>query len=133
MSTPPETAPSPDAPGTLSGMWKGSSDQLSLTDVVDGTRTDLFADFDRDPLGRHDLELQLLVSGVRGSARIPRLVLARQEHGRWVVIEVTDRRGGAPLLVTPRVFDELRDAERFVFALRVQLLAALEQDSEVAP
>lgn len=133
MSMPPETASSPDAPGTLSGMWKGSSDQLSLTDVVDGTRTDLFADFDRDPLGRHDLELQLLVSGVRGSARIPRLVLARQEHGRWVVIEVADRRGGAPRLVTPRVFDELRDAERFVFAVRVQLLAALEQDGEVTP
>ena len=60
----------------LAAMWKGSSDAIELTDVVDGTRTDLFERFERDPLARHDLEVQALVSGVRGSARIPRLVLS---------------------------------------------------------
>jgi hypothetical protein len=52
----------------LAAMWKGSNDAIELTDVVDGTRTDLFE--------RFDLEVQALVSGVRGSARIPRLVLS---------------------------------------------------------
>lgn len=118
-------------PYALSGMWKGSSELLSLTDEVDATRTDLLADFDRDPLGRHDLELQLMVSGVRGSARIPRLVLARHGHGRWVVVEIAARRGGEPRIVSPRVFDDLRDAERYVFSLRLQLLGDLPQTQPV--
>lgn len=109
-------------------MWKGSNDRLELSDRPDYDRTDLFDGFDADPLGRHDLELQLLVSGVRGSARIPRLVLARVAPGRWRVIRIAAERGGAATLIGPRVFDDLRDAERFVFGLRLQLLAALDPD-----
>lgn len=115
---------------TLTGMWKGRSDALVLTDEVDATRTDLIADFERDPLGRHDIELQMMLSGVRGSSRIPRLVLAQIEHGRWVLTEIARRRGAEPRLVTPRVFDDLRDAERYVFSLRLQLLADLKADDK---
>ena len=117
------------ADGELTGMWKGRSDALVLTDEVDATRTDLLAQFERDPLGRHDVELQLLVSGVRGSSRIPRLVLSQLEHGRWLVTEIAGRRGAEPRIVTPRVFDDLRDAERYVFGLRLQLLADLKEDA----
>ena len=77
----------------LAAMWKGRSDAIELTDVVDGTRTDLFERFERDPLARHDLEVQALVSGVRGSARIPRLVLARVAGGGWLLTEIGARRG----------------------------------------
>ena len=109
----------------LAAMWKGSSDAIELTDVVDGTRTDLFERFERDPLARHDLEVQALVSGVRGSARIPRLVLSRVAGGGWLLTEIGSRRGDPPRIVSPRVFGDLRDAERFVFSLRLSLLAAL--------
>ena len=114
----------------LAAMWKGSSDAIELTDVVDGTRTDLFERFERDPLARHDLEVQALVSGVRGSARIPRLVLCRVAGGGWLLTEIGSRRGEPPRIVSPRVFDDLRDAERFVFSLRLSLLGALGSEQE---
>ena len=114
------------------GMWKGSSDVLELTDVVDGSRTDLFEMFERDPLARHDLELQVLVSGVRGSNRIPRLVVAQVARGRWTVFEIRRERGAEPRQVSPRVFDELRDAERFVFNLRLHWLAELDRNGAKA-
>lgn len=116
-------------------MWKGHSERLELTDRPDFTRTDLFGRFESDPLARHDLELQLLVSGVRGSARIPRLVLARSAQHHWVVTRIAARRGAPAELVTPRLFDDLRAAERYVFGLRLQLLAALDRnqgDTEVS-
>jgi hypothetical protein len=109
---------------------RGRSDAIELTDVVDGTRTDLFERFERDPLARHDLEVQALVSGVRGSARIPRLVLARVAGGGWLLTEVGARRGEPPRLVSPRVFGDLRDAERNAFSLRLALLAALGPERE---
>lgn len=106
----------------LAAMWKGSSGAIELTDVVDGTRTDLFDRFDRDPLARHDIELQALVSGVRGSARIPRLVLSRVAGGGWLLTEIGTSRGDPPRIVSPRVFTDLREAERFVFSLRLAML-----------
>lgn len=120
----------PEPADALTGMWKGSSDVLALSDRVDGTRADLLDEFDRDPLGRHDLELQLTVSGVRGSARIPRFALARIDHGRWQVVRTSGRRGGPLHAVSPRVFDDLRDAERYVFGLRLQLLSELDSPAE---
>ena len=113
----------------LAAMWKGSSDAIELTDVVDGTRTDLFERFERDPLARHDIEVQALISGVRGSARIPRLVLSRVGGGGWLLTEIGPRRGDPPRIISPRVFDDLRDAERFVFSLRLAMLSALDGDS----
>ena len=78
---------------------------------------------DKD-LGRHDIELQLMVSAIRGSGRIPRFVLGQVEFGRWIVLQVAETRGGEPTRISDDVFDDLRAAERFVFALRLQLLAA---------
>lgn len=116
-------------------MWKGSSDRLELDDRPDFTRTDLFHAFELHPLARHELELQLLVSGIRGSARIPRFVLARVGGGRWQIIRIAAERGGPASLVTPRIFDDLEEAERFVFELRLQLLGALDRESaaQLAP
>ena len=108
----------------LTVMWKGSNSELELSDSVDPSRTDLLDDFDRDPLGRHDIELQLMVSAIRGSSRIPRFVLGQVEFGRWIVLQVAETRGGEPTRISDDVFDDLRAAERFVFALRLQLLAA---------
>lgn len=114
----------------ITAMWKGTSDLLELTDHPDFTRSDLFSAFAADPLGRHDLELQMLVSGVRGSARIPRFVLSRLGEGngagRWVIARISAERGGDSTLVTERIFDDIRTAERFVFDLRLQLLSELD-------
>ena len=111
---------------TLEGMWKGESSSYPLTDRIDPARTDLFRDFENAPLSRHDLELQLLISGIRGSARLPRYVLVRESIGRWRIAAMSLKRGGAPKLVSPRVFDDQNDAERFVFNIRLQQLAALD-------
>lgn len=114
----------------LTAMWKGSSELLEMTDHPDFTRSDLFSAFEADPLGRHDLELQMLVSGVRGSSRIPRFVLSRVGEvdggGRWVVVRISAVRGGDAVLVSGRIFDDIPKAERFVFDLRLQLLSELD-------
>ena len=107
-------------------MWKGHSDALELSDIVDGTRTDLFDRFLAAPFARHDLELQLMVSSMRGSARIPRIVLAQAGERRWVVTQIAAERGARPELVTAREFDDLEDAERFVFDYRLRLLHEAE-------
>jgi hypothetical protein len=109
-------------------MWKGHSDALELSDTVDPTRTDLFDRFLAAPFARHDLELQLLISSVRGSARIPRIVLSQVSEHRWVVTQIAAERGARPELVTPREFDDLEDAERFVFEYRLRLLHRIEAD-----
>ncbi len=111
-------------------MWKGSSEQLELNDRPDFGRSDLFRVFEADPLARHDLELQLLVSGVRGSARIPRLVLVRVGPGQWQVTRIAAERGGTATRVSPQLFDDIRDAERYVFSLRLQLLGELDEVNE---
>ena len=116
---------------TLEGMWKGESSSFPLTDKIDPTRADLFREFENAPLHRHDLELQLLISGIRGSARLPRYVLVRQGFGRWCVAAMSNQRGGQPTLVSPRVFDNQDAAERFVFNLRLKELAALDSTEEI--
>ena len=115
-----------DAKAEQPEMWKVTSGRLEPSDTVDFDRTDLFADFVRDPLARHGVELQRLVSGLRGSGRLPRFVLARLAPARWQIIAVSPERGSAPTLVTPRIFDDLRAAEHYVFELRLQLLGALD-------
>lgn len=107
-------------------MWTAGSALLPLTDRIDATRTDLLERFDRDPLAIHNLELQVLVSGIRQSARLPRIVLSRVDHGRWLVTEIGAGRPGRPRILSPRVFDDQREAERFVFNHRLALLAALD-------
>lgn len=120
----------------MTAMWKGSSDLLELTDHPDFSRSDLFSAFDSDPLGRHDLELQMLVSGVRGSSRIPRFVLSRVGamhcSRRWVIVQISAARGGEATLVSERIFDDICKAERFVFDLRLQLLSELDLLADAA-
>lgn len=104
------------------GMWTGSRSHFPLSDRVDASRADLLNKFEDAPLARHDLELQLVVSSLRGSSRIPRYVLVRRATSEWQVVQISPHRGGAPALVSPRVFTRQDDAERFVLNLRIQAL-----------
>lgn len=120
----------PESPGTLFGSWTGRHQELPVSDEVDAGRADLFRAFAAAPRARHDLELQLLVSGVRGSRRIPRFVLVRVGTGRWRVARMPAERGAEPTLVGGRVFEDLDDAERYVMDLRLSLLADLPDTGE---
>jgi hypothetical protein len=94
-----------------------------VPDRIDPARTDLRDEFLADPLGRHDLDLQLVVGAMRSSRAIPRWILVVIRPGSaWQVAEA-GRRGEPPRLVTDRVFTDRAEAERFVFGLRWRALA----------
>jgi hypothetical protein len=93
-----------------------------IPDRIDPGRTDLREQFLADPLGRHDLDLQLVVGAMRSSRAIPRWILVVTQPGSaWMVAEA-GRRGEPPRLLADRVFTDRAEAERFVFELRWQAL-----------
>jgi hypothetical protein len=94
-----------------------------VPDRIDPARTGLREQFLADPLGRHDLDLQLVVGATRSSRAIPRWILVVTQPGQaWMVAEA-GRRGEPPRLLTDRVFTGRVEAERYVFDLRWRALA----------
>jgi hypothetical protein len=94
-----------------------------VPDRIDPGRTDLREQFLADPLGRHDLDLQLVVAATRSSLAILRWILVVTQPGQaWMVAEA-GRRGEPPRLLTDRVFTDQAEAERYVFGLRWRALA----------
>jgi hypothetical protein len=116
--------------GNSNWFWNRS---VPVNDSPDPTRVDLFERFFRNPRGRHDLEVQALVSGVRGSVRIPRFILARVDRQRWQVLKLPSHRGMAPEIVGGQMFSDRDDAERFVMNLRLSLLADIDQMATEQP
>lgn len=99
--------------------------EYQLPDRLDASRTDLRDEFMADPLGRHSLDLQLLLGLMRGSPLLPRWVLLVRRPGEsWVLAEARPR-GEPPKIVPGTVFTSLADAERHVFDLRWRALAEL--------
>lgn len=111
----------PEPNQSLFGAWGGRNKPLPVSDDIDLTRTDLVRIFEAAPRARHDLEVQLLASGVRGSRKVPRLVLVRIGEQQWRIARVAEVRGGEPELYD-REFDDKDDAERYVMNLRLSLL-----------
>jgi len=94
-----------------------------VPDRIDPARTDLREQFLADPLGRHDLDLQLVVAATRSSRAVPRWILVVTQPGRtWMVAEAGPR-GEPPRLLTDLVFTDRAEAERYVFGLRWRALA----------
>lgn len=106
--------------------------EYRLPDQLDPSRTELRDEFMADPLGRHSLDLQLLLGLMRGSPQLPRWVLLVSSPGEsWVLAEARPR--GEPPRIMPGVeFTSLADAERHVFDLRWQALADQAEASERA-
>lgn len=107
--------------------------EFDIPDRIDPARTDLRAEFMADPLGRHSLDLQLLLGLMRGSPRLPRWILLVSKPGEsWLLAEAAPR-GEPPRIVPGREFTSLADAERHVFDLRWQALTAAAAGDQGAP
>ena len=86
---------------------------------IDGGRADLFEEFMRRPFGRHTPDLQSLLNYMRGIPLVGKhFLLMTRSNTEWVLARFTE---GDPLGVErfPEVvFDDIEEAERYVFRLR---------------
>ncbi len=86
---------------------------------IDGGRSDLFEEFMRRPFGRHTPDLQSLLNYMRGSPIVGKhFLLMTRSNMEWMLARFTE---GDPLGVErlPEVvFDDIEEAERYVFRLR---------------
>ncbi len=86
---------------------------------VDGGRADLFEEFMRQPFGRHSPDLQSLLNYMRGIPLVGKhFLLMTRSNTEWMLARFTE---GDPLGVErlPEVvFDDIEEAERYVFRLR---------------
>ncbi|MCY4632728.1 MAG: hypothetical protein OXE75_17855, partial [bacterium] len=86
---------------------------------IDGGRADLFEEFMRRPFGRHSPDLQSLLNYMRGIPLVGKhFLLMTRSNTEWMLARFTE---GDPLGVErlPEVvFDDIEEAERYVFRLR---------------
>ena len=86
---------------------------------IDGGRADLFEEFMRRPFGRHTPDLQSLLNYMRGIPLVGKhFLLMTRSNTEWMLARFTE---GDPLGVErfPEVvFDNIEEAERYVFRLR---------------
>ena len=86
---------------------------------VHAGRTDLFEEFMRRPFGRHSPDLQSLLEYMRGAPIVGKhFLLMTRSNVEWMLARFTE---GDPLGVErlPEiVFDNITEAERYVFRLR---------------
>ena len=86
---------------------------------IDGGRADLFEEFMRQPFGRHSPDLQSLLNYMRGIPLVGKhFLLMTRSNTEWMLARFTE---GDPLGVErlPEVvFDDIEEAERYVFRLR---------------
>ena len=79
----------------------------------------LRTEFLRDPFVFHSRELQLLLGAMRSNNKMPRYVLLVIEPGkRWQLAVASPVRGVLPTILDGVRFDDLAEAERYVFDLR---------------
>ena len=86
---------------------------------IDGSRTDLFEEFMERPFGGHSADLQALLNYMRGIPLVGKhFLLMTRSNVEWMLARFTE---GDPLGVERLpdvVFDDILDAERYVFRLR---------------
>ena len=86
---------------------------------IDGGRADLFEEFMRQPFGRHSPDLQSLLNYMRGIPLVGKhFLLMTRSNTEWMLARFTE---GDPLGVErlPEVvFDDIEEAERYVFGVR---------------
>ena len=97
---------------------------------VHAGRTDLFEEFMRRPFGRHSPDLQSLLEYMRGAPIVGKhFLLMTRSNVEWMLARFTE---GDPLGVErlPEiVFDNITEAERYVFRLRWAALFGEEPSS----
>lgn len=101
---------------------------------IDGGRADLFEEFMGRPFGRHSPDLQSLLNYMRGSPIVGKhFLLMTRSNVEWMLARFTE---GDPLGVErlPEVvFDDIEEAERYVFRLRWATLFGAEPEGDRGP
>jgi hypothetical protein len=90
---------------------------------IDPERTDLVAEFRRNPKGPHSDTLRKVLHRMRWSGEGGRFVLVTIDPGRrWVLGRLPERRGQPVELFRNQTFDNPADAEWHVFKVRWQAI-----------
>ena len=115
-------------------MWANARSGLPIPATIDATRTDLRRRFERDPLARHDAELQAVVAALRGNGRLPRYCLLSVGPGQgWRIASMSRSRGAPPDWISEHVFTDRDEAERWAFARRWDLVTGVTALDDVPP
>ena len=87
---------------------------------------ELYREYCRTPIGAHSPNLQFVLQHFRKAPCAGKYVLVAVEpHRRWKLATLTGTRGD-PVRVGDKEFDDLADAERYVFRLRWKALCGEE-------
>lgn len=96
---------------------------------IDGSRSDLAAEFKAKVRGPHSDELRRVLHRMRAGSLAGKYVLVVEEpFRRWSLARLTGERGRAAETIKGQVFESLDDAEWAVFKLRWRDLTGVELD-----
>lgn len=94
-----------------------------LPERIGPHRLDLVEEFRQKPFGRHSPDLQALLDHMRGSPIHGKFFLLMvQPHERWALARFSREDPLEAELYGDEVFDDIEEAERYVFDLRWQFL-----------
>lgn len=80
---------------------------------------ELYREFCKQPIGAHSPNLHFILQHFRKAPVAGKYVLvAIEPHRRWVLGTLTGVRGDPVRLIEEHAFDDIAEAERFVFRLR---------------
>tara|TARA_B100001123_G_scaffold396281_1_gene478539 strand:- start:918 stop:1214 length:297 start_codon:yes stop_codon:yes gene_type:complete len=90
---------------------------------------ELTAEFEANPIGHHSPALRHLLQKLRSSPTKGKFVLVcTKPYREWVLATLTGSRKNPVKLNKRYVFNDLLEAERFVFRRRLKAFTRLEED-----
>ena len=93
---------------------------------IDPTRTDLIAEFDKNPGGPYSLELALVVSHLRLMPMEERIIIVcTKRHVEWTLAKMPKVRGAKMEYYEDMVFDDYYAAVKKVFRIRWQAVTGV--------
>ncbi len=108
-----------------------SGPSRAVWDAILSRGPSLYAEYARQPVGAHSPDLQFVLQHFRKAPCAGKFVLvALEPHRRWALGTLTGTRGDPVTVHDEITFDDLAEAERYVFRQRWIKLTAIDPAKE---